>query len=207
MRGPLDAMRIGLVDDSASIPLTGDWKFKEEQELDPNAPRPHMPAGPGDPMSPAELYNGIIAPLLAYPIRGVIWYQGEANVGKADQYTKLFPDLIRDWRAKWREPFPFYYVQLANYLQRKPQPGESDWAALREAQTAALSLPNTGMVVTIDVGRPKRSTPQTNGRWGGGCRCGRWARPTACRRCTAARSISRCRSTGASSKSLSATEV
>lgn len=153
MRGPVDQMRLSLADGSASIPLTNPWLFKTEQELDPNAPRPRLPMGPGNPSAPAELYNGMIAPLIPYAIRGAIWYQGEANVGRADEYSHLFPDMIRDWRARWGEGlFPFYFVQLANYLPRKDQPSDSDWAELREAQTSALSVPHTGEAVIIDIG-------------------------------------------------------
>src|SRR5262249_49244390 len=82
-----------------------------------------------------------------------IWYQGEANVGRAAQYSKLFPTMIRDWRSRWGNGyFPFYFVQLANYLQRKDQPGASDWAELREAQGSALKMPRTGEAIILDIG-------------------------------------------------------
>jgi sialate O-acetylesterase len=153
MTGPADQMRLSLADGSDSISLNKPWLFKTEQELDPNAARPHLPMGPGNPNAPAELYNGMIAPLIPYAIRGAIWYQGEANVGRAEEYTHLFPDMIRDWRARWGEGlFPFYFVQLANYLPRMDQPGDSAWAELREAQASALSLPHTGEAVIIDIG-------------------------------------------------------
>jgi sialate O-acetylesterase len=83
----------------------------------------------------------------------VIWYQGEANAERAVQYRTLFPTLIRDWRAQFGlGDFPFYFVQLANYMARAAEPGPSDWAMLREAQLMTLRLPNTGMAVTIDIG-------------------------------------------------------
>jgi sialate O-acetylesterase len=99
----------------------------------------------------------MIAPLVHYGIKGVIWYQGENNAGsfeRAEQYHQLFPGLIRDWRAQWSEgDFPFLLVQLAPFMAIKDQPEESSWASLREAQLGATqSLPNVGMAVITDVG-------------------------------------------------------
>jgi sialate O-acetylesterase len=102
---------------------------------------------------PLGLYNGMVAPLLPYTIRGVIWYQGEANTGNPGQYRSLLTSLIADWRRHWGEGnFPFLYVQLPNFMPAKDQPSESNWAALREAQREVLSVPGTGMAVAIDVG-------------------------------------------------------
>lgn len=102
---------------------------------------------------PANLYNGCLAPVIGYPIRGVIWYQGESNAGRAYQYRELFPMMINLWRKDWNiGDFPFYWVQLADYLPVKSEPGESNWAELREAQTMATSLPKTGQAVIIDLG-------------------------------------------------------
>ncbi|MCX5659744.1 MAG: 9-O-acetylesterase [Planctomycetota bacterium] len=117
-------------------------------------PEPEVPDGPNpDKGHPASLYNGMIAPLAPFAIEGAIWYQGEANVGIAPVYATLFPCMIRAWRERWGEgDFPFYFVQLANFLPRKPEPSESGWAALREAQTRTLALPHAGMAVTIDIG-------------------------------------------------------
>ncbi|MGI4736968.1 MAG: sialate O-acetylesterase [Janthinobacterium lividum] len=98
------------------------------------------------------LYNGMIAPLIPYAVKGVIWYQGESNVGRAAQYRTLFPALIRDWRARWGTELPFLFVQLANFNKALQEPAESDWAELREAQAQALALPRTGMAVAIDIG-------------------------------------------------------
>lgn len=98
------------------------------------------------------LYNGMIAPLLPYAIKGIIWYQGESNVGRAAQYRTLFPALIQDWRARWGRELPFLFVQLANYTKALGLPAASDWAELREAQAQALALPHTGMALAIDVG-------------------------------------------------------
>jgi len=87
------------------------------------------------------------------PARGFIWYQGESNADRASQYRTLFPAMIQDWRRNWhREDMAFYFVQLANHMAVSPDPVESNWAALREAQACALQLPHTGMAVAIDVG-------------------------------------------------------
>jgi sialate O-acetylesterase len=102
--------------------------------------------------APSALYNGMIAPLTPFTIRGVIWYQGESNRARAAQYRTLFPAMIADWRKKFDlGDFPFYYVQIAPF-EYKDAPANS--TALREAQRAALSVPNTGMVVTTDIGNP-----------------------------------------------------
>jgi sialate O-acetylesterase len=114
-------------------------------------------AMPRRPWEPGELYNGMIAPLAGYAIRGVLWYQGEANAGSAEeawQYHTLFPDLIRNWRTFWGEgDFPFLLVQLAPFHAIQLQPSESSWASVREAQLEATEiLPNVGMAVITDVG-------------------------------------------------------
>ncbi len=103
---------------------------------------------------PTSLYNAMIAPLVPYAIKGVIWYQGENNAPRALQYRTLFPLLITDWRTKWKnESMPFIFVQLANYKAKNEQPVfKDDWASLREAQTMTLSLPKTGMALAIDIG-------------------------------------------------------
>jgi sialate O-acetylesterase len=151
--GPVSEMKLSLADGSASIPLDGSWRFKIERALDPKTQIPARPFGLGNPNVPMTLYNAMIAPIVPYGIKGAIWYQGESNVDRAMQYRELFPTMIRDWRARWGEgPFPFYFVQLANYMARKPEPSESQWAELREAQTMTLSLPNTGMALAIDIG-------------------------------------------------------
>jgi len=104
--------------------------------------------------TPTALYNAMIAPITNYKIKGVIWYQGESNVGRAEQYEKLFPALIYDWRKKWGYEFPFYFVQIApwNYKSNLSP-------ALRDAQRLSLSLPATGMVVTLDIGNNENIHP------------------------------------------------
>ena len=115
--------------------------------------RPYAPLGPGHPHSPAGLYNAMIAPLIPYGIGGAIWYQGESNASRAYQYRKLFGRMIQNWRKDWGQgKFPFLFVQLANFMAVKPEPADSAWAELREAQLMTLALPNTGMAVIIDIG-------------------------------------------------------
>jgi len=105
---------------------------------------------------PMMLYNKMIYPMLDFPIKGVIWYQGESNANGEDalKYADLFPALIEDWRFRFnQDDFPFLYVQLANFMEARPEPSESDWALLREAQTATLfKVPNTAQAVIIDIG-------------------------------------------------------
>jgi len=112
------------------------------------------------------LYNGMIAPLVPYAIRGVIWYQGESNAGRAVQYHTLFPAMIKDWRTAWKQgDFPFLFVQIAPWQKIEREPGESAWAELREAQRlTSLNVPKTAMAVITDVGddvdiHPKRKAP------------------------------------------------
>ena len=107
------------------------------------------------------LYNGMLSPVVGYGIRGCLWYQGEANVGRADEYADLFMSLISDWRDKWKQPdMPFYFVQLANFLKKEEIQPDSEWAALREAQSKALYLNNTGMAVTTDLGEANNIHPK-----------------------------------------------
>lgn len=108
--------------------------------------------------SPTVLFNAMINPLIPYTIKGVIWYQGESNVGRADQYKRLFPLMIEDWRDKWGYQFPFYYVQLAPFLYSAPDQKEQS-QKLRDAQRYALRLPKTGMVSTLDIGYLKTAHP------------------------------------------------
>lgn len=104
-----------------------------------------------------SLYNGMIAPIVPYTLQGAIWYQGESNVGRAEQYETLFPTMIESWRAKWQSDFPFYFVQIAPYKYGGSQEGKS--GNLRNAQFKTLQLENTGMVVTLDIGNPLNIHP------------------------------------------------
>jgi sialate O-acetylesterase len=114
---------------------------------------------------PGNIHAGVLTPSIGYGIRGVIWYQGESNAGRAHQYRTLFPFMIQSWRDEWNladnKDFPFYWVQLADYMAEKPEPGDSAWAELREAQTMTLdALPNTGQAVIIDIGEGKDIHPK-----------------------------------------------
>ena len=124
---------------------------------------------------PANIYNGVLKSHLGYGIRGAIWYQGESNAGRAYQYRDLFPLMIDNWRKEWKQgDFPFYWVQLADFKEEKPEPAESDWAELREAQTMTMSkLPHTGEAVIIDIGEGKDIHPMN--KYEVGLRLARWA--------------------------------
>ena len=124
---------------------------------------------------PANIYNGVLKSHLGYGIRGAIWYQGESNAGRAYQYRDLFPLMIDSWRKEWGQgDFPFYWVQLADFRAERPEPAESDWAELREAQTMTMSrLPNTGEAVIIDIGEGKDIHPKN--KVDVGRRLARWA--------------------------------
>lgn len=111
---------------------------------------------------PTLLFNGMINPIIPFTIKGVIWYQGETNAGRAYQYRKAFPLMIQDWRTRFGQgDFPFYFVQLASFNSANGNSAMgSTWAELREAQTATLSVPNTGMIVTMDIGESKDIHPR-----------------------------------------------
>jgi sialate O-acetylesterase len=162
MIGPGDAMNLScpMSGDATEISLTGSWRYAVEANYG-LVQMPAMPMGPGNPNVPSALFNGMIAPLLPFLIRGVIWYQGESNVDRANQYRTLFPTLIKNWRRNWnRKDLAFHFVQLANYMPVQDQPAESQWAELREAQLMTLDLPHTGMAVAIDVGEANDIHPR-----------------------------------------------
>ena len=115
---------------------------------------PKKPASIEGSSYPTVLYNAMIHPLRNLPIKGGLWYQGCANVGRAEQYETLFKSLINNWRDTWDSEFPFYFVQLAGWLAPHSVQPDSEWAALRNAQSKALQLPNTAMVSAIDLGNP-----------------------------------------------------
>jgi len=134
-------------------------KWKETKQ----GPQPRVPRNElAGQHRPANLYNGVLMPVLGYTIRGTIWYQGESNASRAYQYRDLFPLMIQSWRDDWKQgDFPFYWVQLADFKAESEVPGESDWAELREAQTMTMSkLPNTGQAVIIDLGEAKDIHPK-----------------------------------------------
>jgi sialate O-acetylesterase len=128
------------------VSLVGPWRYHTGVSLAKVTP---LPRGPVDQNTPTTLYNGMIAPLIPFGIKGALWYQGETNAGRAYQYRTLLPTMIGDWRARWGEGnFPFYIVQLANWA-----PGGESWAELREAQwLTAKNVPNAGIATAIDIG-------------------------------------------------------
>jgi sialate O-acetylesterase len=137
-----------------AIALNGTWKFRVAAVqqggsfTNPNS-------------YPALLYNAMVHPLIPFAMKGVLWYQGENNAGRAHQYRTAFPLMIQDWRKRWGTDFPFYFVQLASFEAGGGDSRKgSTWAELREAQTATLSLPNTGMAVTTDIGEANDIHPK-----------------------------------------------
>jgi len=154
------------------------WEEKAVAARKTGQPVPQRPRAPRNPLTgqhrPANLYNGVLHPILGYGIRGVIWYQGESNSGRAYQYRHLFPLMIQSWRDEWGQgDFPFYFVQLADFKNESPEPQESAWAELREAQTMTLhKIPKTGQAVIIDLGeasdihpRNKQDVAKRLARW------------------------------------------
>lgn len=130
-----------------TLSLEGSWQWRRGAQLPPKKGEIFVRWKPGG------LYNAMIAPLHSYRFKGVIWYQGESNVSRAEEYYELFPAMIKDWRSAWDEAdFPFLFVQLANLNAPCAEPCESGMARLRDAQASALALANTAMAVTYDVG-------------------------------------------------------
>ena len=141
------------------------WKAaKAAGEPAGSKPEPRRPNPPDlNPNLPSVLFNGMIAPIVPYAIRGATWYQGESNAGNPLQYRVLFPAMITDWREHWGEgDFTFLFVQLANFMARTATPTQESggWPGLREAQSMTLSLPNTGMAVIIDIGQADNIHPK-----------------------------------------------
>jgi sialate O-acetylesterase len=133
-----------------TIDLTGYWQYKVGLV---SIPRHDFIINIALQNQPTALYNSMIAPIVDYKIKGFVWYQGESNTGGPDEYSKLQPAMIKDWRSKWKEGnLPFLFVQLPGFMDYNYLPSESQWAMFREAQAKSLSLPNTAMVVAIDIG-------------------------------------------------------
>ncbi len=130
------------------IDLQGDWMYKVGEVFPPQIETP-APAQ----YTPTALYNAMIAPFISYALKGIIWYQGESNVGKPEVYERLLPALATDWREQFKQPdLPFLYVQLPGFQDRTFLPTESAMAVLREGQLKSLSIPKSAMVVTLDLG-------------------------------------------------------
>ncbi len=147
--GESDDLKITIGD--KIIPLKGKWKYQVESVKSDIGPNSY----------PSLLFNAMVNPLIPYAFEGVLWYQGESNASRAQQYKKAFPLLITDWRKKWNQgDFPFYFVQLSSFNETNGNSNNgSMWAELREAQSQTLKLPNTGMCVTTDIGNPTNIHP------------------------------------------------
>jgi len=135
-----------------TVDLKGYWQYKVGAVY-----RPASGGGFGGGINaqnqPAALFNAMVAPEINYTIKGFCWYQGEANSGKAQEYAALLPGLINDWRNLWKQgTLPFITIQLPGFMDYNYLPSESNWAMLRESQLKSLSVPNTALVVAIDLG-------------------------------------------------------
>ena len=152
--GKVEKLYLQLSDDRVN--LGGQWNYKNGMIV--SSPMPSNSFSPNN--FPTCLYNGMIAPVTDFPIKGVIWYQGESNSYRAYEYQTLFPKLIEDWRKQWNQPdLPFIFVQLANFKKEQIVPNKSEWAELREAQSMALNLSNTAMITAIDLGNADNIHP------------------------------------------------
>jgi sialate O-acetylesterase len=143
------------------------WKKQAEEAK--KAGKPFTTRAPGAPDNwlrgnarPGNIYNGVLLPTIGYGIKGAIWYQGESNAARAYEYASLFPLMISHWRSEWKQgDFPFYWVQLADFMAEKPEPGESAWAELRESQTKTQSaIKKGGQAVIIDLGEANDIHPK-----------------------------------------------
>lgn len=144
------------------VPIYGVWNYKISDKFDASKLKfEYNPLVLHRNIYPTLLYNAMIAPFTNYKIKGVIWYQGEANAKNkiSEKYRELFPAMIKDWRTQWGYDFPFLFVQLAAFKEAPKQPQESNWAKVREAQLLSLAVKNTGMAVAIDIGHPTNIHP------------------------------------------------
>jgi sialate O-acetylesterase len=153
--------------DASSISLAGEWQMRDSVPLS-KLPTVPTPSDPNNPNVVTLLYNGMIAPLLPFAIKGAIWYQGESNADRAYQYRRLLPAMIGDWRHRFGVgDFPFYIVQLAAFQATQPAPRQNEWAELREAQAmTAKNVPNSGLAVAIDIGEANDIHPKNKAEVG-----------------------------------------
>jgi sialate O-acetylesterase len=134
-----------------TIDLKGYWQYKVGEVYQPRSSASSV--GISATHQPVALYNAMIAPAINYTIKGFLWYQGESNANRPEEYAKLLPALINDWRNQWKQAkLPFLYVQLPGFMDMNYLPSESQWATLRESQLKGLDVPNTAMAVAIDLG-------------------------------------------------------
>jgi sialate O-acetylesterase len=159
---------VGLVHSSWGGTVAEAWTTSEALAADPSLQYllPKSPIAGGNPNQGTVLFNGMIAPLLPYAIKGAIWYQGESNAGRAWEYRTLFPTMIKSWRTAFKQgDFPFLFVQLAPFMATTTVPADTNWAELRDAQQyTSLTVPNTAQAVITDVGEtsdihPRRKEP------------------------------------------------
>lgn len=144
-----------LTQSGKKINLEGTWTYSND------VVEPQLPKVEYLNWKPGFMFNAMIAPLTSYAVKGVIWYQGESNAGRPEEYRELFGAMITNWRTRWgQEEMPFLFVQLANFMERKELQPESNWALLREAQTKTLELPKTGMATIIDIGEAEDIHPR-----------------------------------------------
>ena len=135
-----------------TVDLKGYWQYKVGEVFEPVDNR-NMIAAISSQNQPTALYNAMVAPVVNHSIKGILWYQGESNAGRPEEYARLLPALIQNWRNIWKQnDLPFLYVQLPGFMDYNYLPSESNWATLRESQLKALSVPNTAMAVAIDLG-------------------------------------------------------
>jgi sialate O-acetylesterase len=165
LSAPADLKIFPAGQEQESVQLAGSWQFKAEyifNDDDPLRNQFNRRWGvPDTPRGPANLYNAMIAPFIRFPLRGAIWYQGESNADDPELYSRLFPNMIESWRRKWNQPeMAFVYVELAAFMAAQTQPSEGGWAWQREAQQAALTLPNTAVATAIDVGNATNIHPK-----------------------------------------------
>jgi sialate O-acetylesterase len=142
-----------------------DWRVESEKAKAAGArpqPSPAVPDALREYRIASSIYDGMIAPLIPFSMRGAFWYQGESNEARAQQYGILLPTMIKAWRERWAQgDFPFGIIQLPNYREQKPEPADEAWSHIREAQRrTALSVPNTGLIVTIDIGEARDIHPK-----------------------------------------------
>ncbi|MCX6319004.1 MAG: sialate O-acetylesterase [Bacteroidetes bacterium] len=135
-----------------TVDLKGTWYYKVGAVSEPLKPGTGVAAINAQ-NQPAALFNAMVAPVIPYAIKGILWYQGEANTSRAAEYAKIMSALILDWRKQFNQPkLPFLYVQLPGFMDYNYQPAQSQWAQLREAQLQILQVPHTAMAVAIDLG-------------------------------------------------------
>ncbi len=144
-----------LTQNGRKINLEGTWSYSN------SIVEPQLPKVEYFNWKPGFMFNAMIAPITNFAVKGVIWYQGESNASRPNEYKELFGTMITNWRTRWgQEDMPILFVQLANYMERKIIQPESNWALLREAQTKTLELPDTGMATIIDIGEENDIHPR-----------------------------------------------